>query len=273
MNDKTRSYFLKLASDILTRCQENESDYDRSFRSFVATLNGNDFPDYLDNNAFNIRDIKFHFAAGVSKAVIVLKDEDYVLKIPFTISTEDEEIEDYCNLEVENYRAAESTGVSHFFAKEEFLFTYHYRTQFHWYEVPVYIQEKVTPYREARNEYDSLPAEKKVTSISPKHKIIRKISSKMNSHVDTYDYSADVCAPLRYAYEDDDAKVLDKFLSDCDINDIHGGNIGVNEYGMVVIYDYSGYHGGEERYDSYCHDSDYETENESGREVMESEVA
>lgn len=156
---------------------------------------------------------------GLTKAVICLPDNDWVLKIPFTNFKID-----YCSLEETNYYAAKKEGFEDFMAETHYLMDFK--------GMPCYIMRKAEVGLDFLREdmYSCLIKE----GNSEEYAVY---NSELNCPDE--DYVEDL---LGFHY---DHKRLDNFLDFCeenDINDIHTGNVGYIN-GRLVVIDYSGYHG------------------------------
>ena len=172
---------------------------------------------------------------GATKGVIIMPDVPVAFKCPFGKQTKincfgsEEDIEfccDYCAEECKNYKKSEEEGIAFFFAETTFLTTFEIGN----IVLDVYIQELARPFED----YGS------TTSFSEER--IDKACSCLNSFESSlYDVDPAWMADFIDSYGEIDANILDVFLTDHAINDIHNGNIGYVD-GRPVIFDYSGYY-------------------------------
>ena len=180
-------------------------------------------------------------ANGISKAVLISKEVDSVLKVPFLgmwyenyneeTGDYDEYWEefygvpdgDYCMREVEVYEAAEEAGVEMFFAKTEFFGMLDCG-------LPVYKQVKVVPLNETDFSKIRKPSEKSVS----------KVEELYNYEACDLDWKA---LALDYYGEELLKKFFDFINNDFPAcgEDMHRGNYGYTLDGRPVLLDYSGY--------------------------------
>jgi hypothetical protein len=179
---------------------------------------------------------EFEIRTGASKAVVVFKNYDYVLKIPFCCNCFGEEVDyfecaevdydaaepwDYCAAEEEVYNLAYDYHVEEFFAETSFF----NNTKG---DYPVYIQKKVAPF------YDS-----------PK---CSELSKDISCYWDTSDYFENLprgwkeCLIDKYGIN----KTFEFLYFINEIyphvtSDLHRGNVGFDSCGNPVILDYSSY--------------------------------
>lgn len=191
--------------------------------------------------------------SGISKLVIFLKNQDYVLKIPYTQMFDEESYNsdlsyweetnegaepqeenyyyefcsacsdavetsdswDYCALECAFYEEAHKAGLEKYFAKEELYAVI--------LDYPIYIQQKVTP------------LEMKSTSHS-----MQKISStkKRCSELNVRCFNSTWITDFFEYYGEQEFLKLSNFLKEMNIYDLHGGNLGYL-HGAPVLLDYS----------------------------------
>lgn len=201
---------------------------------FNFFLNGADREIFKDGYCNDIHP-DLHITFGETKAVLWEDSLPYVIKIPFNYS-----ITDYCELELVNYRnvVENSKKLADCFAWCDYLFDY--------YEVPIYIMEKVVvdeqeiesrAYNSAFNY--SLNRSGIHNDNSPEYiEFCKKFSSsyyRMTCH-DQMQYLLDEewGPELGSAFED--------YCEENSINDRHSGNFGYIGNHLVII-DYSGYFG------------------------------
>lgn len=181
---------------------------------------------------------EFTYDNGASKGVLIFKNLDFVIKIPFIGTFEiDEEREydgeslqeffgaegrdscwDYCSVEKERYQYAEIDGVEMCLAKTKLLTT----IQDH----PIYIQEYATMYNYGSSSCHS--AEDKST--------VEKICADKHYNCFHTEWLSDVFSFFG-------EKIFYKLLSWIDtyeVNDLHANNLGYI-HGRPVLVDYSGW--------------------------------
>lgn len=192
-----------------------------------------DFPIFLDKNCqFPLvwrNNKEFFIASGCSKLVIVPKNRNYVIKIPWTgcyIEDFDEDENDthtysydyeitYCPMEDEiNYYNNVDEETRQYLAENEFVGLYNN-------SIPIYIQEKVKHlgWGAATN-----------TSITPKFSVktcIQRLSAKI---------AKVIIEQLGY---NEGLRVVRELDS---IDDLHSDNYGFDKYGQFKIIDYAGFY-------------------------------
>jgi len=176
---------------------------------------------------------EFNWEYGATKLCIIPEFEDYVIKIPFDGEVDyqgenftyfynggGEEGWDYCALEDEYF-----VDTVLYSGYEKFFLTTDCITVNGW---PIYIQEKVTVYKDSKN--IPVPSKESVATVRKK--------SKMKNDVSLPTYW--VAIALENFNNDIDA--LDDFLRFLYFNftDLHSGNIGYKGK-QVIILDYGGY--------------------------------
>ena len=206
----------------------------------------------LDRNTEEFIDILYEtfrcdeVLTGVSKCVVLLSNQNFVLKIPFEGQKFFEQIRnldaeefnyddydyvfhpfscartkdhwDYCNDEVEIFKKAEAAGVSSFFARTDF---YGYSKD----NYPIYIQERCEV-------FGNVDVDDRYKSLSKK---IKTSASKVSSELPE--------EWIALAIEYFGQELTDKFLAfveDEHIDDLHYDNFGFIGDRPVLI-DYSGY--------------------------------
>lgn len=220
-----------------------------------------DFGGDIDNDDFyNVEDMVYDlkratgldidYEHGVSKAVLLIPGVDRVLKIPFNgyyeyhITNEDEYYEnddvepiyedrffefenagneyntwDYCLTELEMYDVAKKAGFAEFFPKTEV------------YGIcdgcPVYLQEKVIPYKSALVSQEEKKNYKAQTK--DKSRVFNWVSTKWGMDVIT-------------TYGLDRANEFFDFIDNNGMaSDLHNGNLGYTKDGKPVILDWAGF--------------------------------
>ena len=190
-----------------------------------------DFGDFLFNNRdYNgftswyskheeLFNKSFYITHGLTKAVIIVKETGFVVKIPFSNLKED-----YCKEELSVYCLACDCGVSDAFAwcEEFFSITKDNKT------ADFYIME----YVEANEKRTSNFIKENYPFISDSYT------------ADENDIEEDAILELLYQLlgKEKFDKIND-FFEEAGINDLHGGNVGWNNKGELVLCDYSGYMG------------------------------
>lgn len=158
------------------------------------------------------------FRAGATKAVIIFDELGYVIKFPFANSRCN-----YCNQEFLNYRTAADVGLEEYLAYCDILYSFTNGCA----SVTAYVMEEVDC-----NTYE----------------VYSTIESKYPDIIDDYEGavepdSIDEDPILEFLCAEWGKDIYDRFqslINMCNINDIHGGNIGWNGNNWVII-DYSGY--------------------------------
>ncbi len=168
--------------------------------------------------------------SGVSKICFLDKSfGKYVVKVPFLVDEDYEELgyydedtdefesRNYCEDEVNFYKAATERGLGILFAKTEKLGVVH--------GIDTYVQERVEkPSHYAVFTNDNMDLQ-------------RYCEEK-----DVYTGASFIIAVDKF-YGEAMAMELIDFLADYDINDIHSENWGFTVEGRPKCYDFSGYHG------------------------------
>lgn len=206
--------------------------------------------DYLTEK---IKDVRLSFDSGLSKLVIFMENDPYVIKIPFTRMFDEQsydsdlsywdtgdldqepergnyyqnfdsatsaEVEtadswDYCALECAFYEKAYERGLAQYFAREELYAMV--------LDYPIYIQEKVTPLEATSYTIDN-----------NKLKTTRDRCSKLNVRCFCTQWITDFFD----VYGEEEFIKLSNFLDEMKIYDLHEGNLGYH-HGIPVLLDYS----------------------------------
>lgn len=191
---------------------------------------------WSENEVKNLLAIPHYCAHGVSKFVFVLKECDWVIKIPFngfylncwdeTTGDYNEEWSpfngangwDYCNIELEKYEEVQSRGLECFFADTRYLCSdrnYH----------PIYIQEKV------------IPCSNDKTKRTPSNKALEFVKNK------SYFNSTWVAIAIDFYGEEKVNQFLDYIMNIDPViyGDLHDGNYGYREDGSPCLLDFSGW--------------------------------
>ena len=168
----------------------------------------------------------FSWQAGVTKCVIIPKDRDYVIKIPFNGMNDYGFVEfengggegwDYCELEQEHWdEIIEGSGFEEFFLKVESVYA-----NDNW---PIYVQQKAEDIR------FSSCSPKSVKTVREKSKIVGRVTLPIN-------WLATCLENLN-----NDIKKLDEFVEFLTKNfhDLHSDNLGYYN-GHAVVFDYAGF--------------------------------
>ena len=193
---------------------------------------------------------EYSIDSGISKAVILIKDTPFVIKMPFfkyyddaCYWSDDEDFYydlqgasninlginseadipdwDYCHLESVIYQLALQEGLGAYFAEEGYLGTIDL--------TPVYYQTRCTPMSEMTIDYDSADYEKKSNKS-------RKICE--NLKVDCF--NSLWISDFIDMYGEEEFKRLNTFLERYEIKDLRICNIGYLD-GAPILFDYSGY--------------------------------
>ena len=160
---------------------------------------------------------------GATKYVLILRQYDFVLKIPRYERTKT----NFCKLEVERYNDAISYGIEKILLPIQHLITIN--------DLPIYIQLKYsTSYCElSNNEINKL--RQTVDTISEQE--ICNISQEMNSMVTPATlWKARVAQLYGLTF----LRKLVEWSNDYEVNDLHNSNYGFKN-NTPVIFDYSGY--------------------------------
>lgn len=179
---------------------------------------------YVEDFLYRLRDTDFfdvniEIRTGATKCVIVLPDNDWVLKIPFNDCCTE-----HCELEAKNYSIAVNEGYSHYMAECCYLMDYEY--------LPCYIMRK------AEVGFDLLQDD-----------MFSRLYEQSNDYEYATENSAFNCSGDEYVedlfrlhYGNEAVDDLYEFLDDNEIGDLHTGNVGYVD-GRLVFIDYSGYMG------------------------------
>ena len=178
---------------------------------------------------------EFCYAAGVTKVVIIPKEGDYVLKIPFSVDEYGDFFEnaggyesngewDYCEAELEKYKYAKEEGVDEFFLETEYLCQVQ--------EFPIYIQRKAVTFYSIQEDEDE-----EFTKDHEKWKSKTKDRCNENNF---YCFNVDWLADVLAYYGENKFDKFMQFLEDYDITDLHKDNVGYCG-DQPVIMDWGGY--------------------------------
>lgn len=203
-----------------------------------AILDALEFGDYynLHDNVFYDQIVcpfkskykkEFFYDYGATKGVLAFKNLGFVIKIPFVCNDEwdfsgadCENGWDYCQVEVDKYQMASTSGVERCFAETQYI------TSIDGY--PIYMQEYATMFERG----DS-------ASSCHNEEDLEKVKSLCKSN--NYDcFNTIWLSDVFNFFGEHLFYKLMNFIDDCDIRDLHNGNIGY--IGMrPVLVDYSSF--------------------------------
>ena len=187
--------------------------------NFDKVIFSNKYSDISEWERYYSRDTKnigVEVTYGCTKIVVIPNEGEWVLKVPINY-----EKEDFCKIEVENYKKAKRNDLGDFFCEAHFLMNY--------YNAPCYIM------RRAQVDESNLFSDVR-RYMSSEGFTEEEIEDKMYD-LDDDDILYDFFCSY---YQVDFVDKLMSFLSKEKINDIHSENMGY--YGdRPIIFDYSGY--------------------------------
>lgn len=166
----------------------------------------------------------FSIESGTYRYTFVFDDCDWVLKIPRKIG---EHNYNDCEIEVMVYKLAEKYGLHHFFAPAAKLVSFNCSFG----EIPIYVMKKVVIDEDRVSDhfyslYDEDSEDEEDVSEWYENNF-DEIDATMQAFVDYYGGA--------------EADILQNFLNNIHINDIHSGNVGYDEDDNLIIIDYAGY--------------------------------
>lgn len=167
---------------------------------------------------------------GLTKAVLVFDELDWVVKIPFHVDysrSDGGSITDYCERERFIYEQAKERGVAELFAESYFLMDFCGR--------PIYIMKKV----EDNKEKVSTDLHDKVFSEGYDEEDFEYMEPEDFEYIEPEEQVEEL---FYHYYEDNLLREYFAFCEDYGVNDIHTGNIGYDENDKPVVFDYSGYY-------------------------------
>ena len=197
------------------------------FQTFLELRTKSSYWDFYRANDYDFECNKVSLASGETKIVIIFDDEDWVIKIPFNFAgvKPSYKYDDFCHIEAKNYKRAVEENLEKFFAPMYFLGDYEFEDGCCDFSCPIYIMKKIEVNEDVNSEY---------------------AASNYEGDEDDYDdcdFSGEdgamIC--LDSSWTVNETINLWDFLCDCNINDVHTGNIGLDENGRYIICDYSGY--------------------------------
>ncbi len=170
------------------------------------------------------RDYNFSIEPGTFRHTFIFDDCDWVLKIPRKIG---EHNYNDCEIEVMVYKLAEKYGINHFFAPAAQLVSFNCSLG----EIPIYVMKKVVVDEDRVSDhfyslYDEDSEDEEDVSEWYENNF-DEIGATMQAFVDYYGGA--------------EADILQNFLNNIHINDIHSGNVGYDEDDNLIIIDYAGY--------------------------------
>ena len=172
------------------------------------------------------------FSYGASKLVLLLPDEDFVVKIPFegeyyegefyqfdgAVTPYSEKEWDYCLVEEYTYKIAEEAGAGDFLLKTFCIGKVG--------DYPIYVQKKAETYS---TRYSS--SSKKYTD---------EEASEIYSKFDIDQLSINWVLDFLSYHTEQDLELLCNLIEESVLSDLHNGNIGYYK-DAPVIFDYSGF--------------------------------
>ena len=170
------------------------------------------------------RDYNFSIEPGTFRHTFIFDDCDWVLKIPRKIG---EHNYNDCEIEVMVYKLAEKYGINHFFAPAAQLASFNCSLG----EIPIYVMKKVVVDEDRVSDhfyslYDGDSEDEEDVSEWYENNF-DEIGATMQAFVDYYGGA--------------EVDILQNFLNNIHINDIHSGNVGYDEDDNLIIIDYAGY--------------------------------
>lgn len=160
--------------------------------------------------------------SGATKGVIIPKDADFVIKIPFEAYNCGDNFneDDYCQLEATAYENALIEGFEFVFVETKFVDIID--------GIKIYVQPRVDEYaRDEDEEYLSCDESNEMEDLK-------------DSYFSAYDMNSYWLYEFINVYGMDIFNDFCHFTEEYGINDLHGGNLGYY-HGKPVIFDYSGY--------------------------------
>ena len=166
----------------------------------------------------------FSVESGTYRYTFIFDDCDWVLKIPRKIG---EHNYNDCEIEVMVYKLAEKYGLHHFFASAAKLVSFNCSFG----EIPIYVMKKVVVDEDRVSDhfyslYDGDSGDEDDVNEWYANNF-DEIDATMQAFVDYYGGA--------------EADILQNFLNNIHINDIHSGNVGYDEDDNLIIIDYAGY--------------------------------
>ena len=229
-------------------------------REFGACMDEyDDYCEVADDYSYILKDhnIDAEVRFGCTRLVIIPKNSDYVIKIPFNgkfeieypdpddddygenvfyrfhnandIELEDAEDWDYCENEVAKYEDAVSAGFGNFFL-DTYLYKYKNGND---YCYPIYVQKKVNTVCSNMFRTDFKPVSEHTSNYYHEHRLDFTCVNKNWT-----------LAAMEY-YGIEKVKSFFQYLVENHLNgDLHSGNVGFNAEGAPVLLDWAGYRDG-----------------------------
>lgn len=197
------------------------------FQTFLELQTKDSYWDFNRSSGWDFGGNGLAITSGETKVVIIFDDENWVIKIPFNFVgvKPSYRYDDFCRIEAKNYKRAVEKNLERFFAPMYFLGKYEFEDGCCNFSCPIYIMEKIEVNEDVNSDYAASNYEGD------------------EDDYDDYDFSGEdgamIC--LESSWTVDETINLWDFLCDCNINDVHTGNIGLDGNGKYVICDYSGY--------------------------------
>ena len=218
-HSEIKSFVEKRLWDLVEYEEENGT-----FPPFLEFLRENTYMNFLKFRRAKAKELEkkgLYCTNGLTKAVLVFDELDWVVKIPFHVDysrSDGGSITDYCERERFVYEQAKERGVAELFAESYFLMEFCGR--------PIYIMRKVEDNKEkiSTDLYD------------------KAISEGYEVDFEYMEPEEQVEELFYYYYEDYLLQEYFAFCEDYGVNDVHTGNIGYDERGKPVVIDYSGYY-------------------------------
>ena len=212
--------------------------------NLLSTFNLKHLSQYNFMKKLQALDDNFILASGVSKVAIIPKEKNYVIKIPYygvyrksngikcfdpyfsSISKSG----DYCKSEEIIYNKAKANGLDTFFAEIEQIGKIK--------SIPIYVQRKAVIFEDVYYPEDDEEENLNEHEISIFKTITTKYSDLVEDEYLPISWMKDfICSYGELAFDK-----LYNFLSDNNIQDLHGGNIGyISE--RPILVDFSGFEG------------------------------
>ena len=148
----------------------------------------------------------FFIESGLTKGVFIHPDLDYVIKMPFPVDEDGNDLTDFCKKEHFIYRKACKANVWDFFMPIDYIGSigkYHF-----------YVQERVK---------SALDCGKSRTKGSPYERL-----------------PIEWCEDCKAYYGEDAFSKFIEFCKDNEIIDLHAGNVGYTYENQPVVFDYGG---------------------------------
>lgn len=194
----------------------------KSFNKFMHQPTKSNFAEFLEEETdgcdditivYEARELTIYCSHGATKACLWIEDEPEVIKIGFTNFKIN-----HAEREYNVYQEAKASYVDKFFVPCKYIGEI--------FENPIFTMDFVG--------VDDV----KVTS-----DVWARCSDSMSDEeiTEMLDYSEGLVETLFPYYYDDELNLLFAFLGELEINDLHTGNIGYDENGIIKLVDYSGY--------------------------------